>query len=153
MPQSTPSCLYLATTRSCFKVGGRQHASSRRIVTCIFRLQHRREQQINALVLWHASRLEQADSELYRRRVVVDGHGSKGGAAPRRALVRGEDSQASKKPLNTQSEHAVSTDSTWRTIKNLKKAPLSFDCGSNHENLKRPVFLSAHFALLISNHY
>jgi hypothetical protein len=51
------------------------------------------------------------------------------------------------------SEHAVSTDSTWRTIKNLKKAPLSFDCGSNHENLKRPVFLSAHFALLISNHY
>jgi hypothetical protein len=25
-------------------------------------LQHRREQQINALVLWHASRLEQADS-------------------------------------------------------------------------------------------
>ena len=77
MPQSTPSCLYLATTRSCFKVGGRQHASSRRIVTCIFRLQHRREQQINALVLWHASRLEQADSELYRRSVVVDGHGSK----------------------------------------------------------------------------
>jgi hypothetical protein len=152
MPQSTPSCLYLATTRSCFKVGGRQHASSRRIVTCIFRLQHRREQQINALVLWHASRLEQADSELYRRSVVVDGHGSKGGE-PRRALVRGEDSQASKKPLNTQSEHAVSTDSTWRTIKNLKKAPLSFDCGSNHENLKRPVFLSAHFALLISNHY
>jgi hypothetical protein len=142
MPQSTPSCLYLATTRSCFKVGGRQHASSRRIVTCIFRLQHRREQQINALVLWHASRLEQADSELYRRSVVVDGHGSKGGE-PRRALVRGEDSQASKKPLNTQSEHAVSTDSTWRTIKNLKKAPLSFDCGSNHENLKRPVFLSA----------
>ena len=62
MPQSTPSCLYLATTRSCFKVGGRQHASTRRIVTCIFRLQHRREQQINALVLWHASRLEQADS-------------------------------------------------------------------------------------------
>ena len=62
MPQSTPSCLYLATTRSCFKIGGRQHASTRRIVTCIFRLQHRREQQINALVLWHASRLEQADS-------------------------------------------------------------------------------------------
>ena len=62
MPQSTPSCLYLATIRSCFKVGGRQHASTRRIVTCIFRLQHRREQQINALVLWHASRLEQADS-------------------------------------------------------------------------------------------
>jgi hypothetical protein len=84
MPQSTPSCLYLATTRSCFKVGGRQHASSRRIVTCIFRLQHRREQQINALVLWHASRLEQADSELYRRSVVVDGHGSKP-ARPRRA--------------------------------------------------------------------
>ena len=93
MPQSTPSCLYLATTRSCFKVGGRQHASSRRIVTCIFRLQHRREQQINALVLWHASRLEQADSELYRRSVVVDGHGSKPARprarAPRRALACG----------------------------------------------------------------
>jgi hypothetical protein len=113
-------------------------------------LQHRRDQQINALVLWHASRLEQADSELYRRSVVVDGHGSKP-ARPR--PLRGEDSQASKKPLNTLSEHAVSTDSTWRTIKNLKKAPLSFDCGSNRENLKRPVFLSAHFALQISNHY
>ena len=49
MPQSTPSCLYVATTLRCFKVGGRQHASTRRIVTFIFRLQHRRERQINAL--------------------------------------------------------------------------------------------------------
>jgi hypothetical protein len=53
-------------------------------------LQHRREQQINALVLWHASRLEQADSELYRRSVVVDGHGSKPARPrPRRALACG----------------------------------------------------------------
>ena len=49
MPQSTPSCLYVATSLRCFKVGGRQHASTRRIVTFIFRLQHRRERQINAL--------------------------------------------------------------------------------------------------------
>jgi hypothetical protein len=85
-------------------------------------LQHRREQQINALVLWHASRLEQADSELYRRSVVVDGHGSKPARPRARRALRGEDSQATKKPLNTLSEHAVSTDSTWRTIMNLKKA-------------------------------
>jgi hypothetical protein len=53
-------------------------------------LQHRREQQINALVLWHASRLEQADSELYPRSVVVDGHGSKPARPrPRRALCAG----------------------------------------------------------------
>ena len=108
MPQSTPSCLYLATTRSCFKVGGRQHASTRRIVTCIFRLQHRREQQINALVLWHASRLEQADSVLYRRRCgCVDGRGTKGTHLSR--TTRGEEFTGFKKksymdertPLNT----------------------------------------------------
>ena len=128
MPQSTPSCLYLATTRSCFKVGGRQHASTRRIVTCIFRLQHRREQQINALVLWHASRLEQGDSELYRRSVV--GTDADQAASPRRApRAAAKCSQGFKK--RTQ-EHAVSTDSMWRTIKNLKKAPHSFDCGSHH---------------------
>ena len=100
MPQSTPSCLYLATTRSCFKVGGRQHASSRRIVTCIFRLQHRREQQINALVLWHASRLEQAESELFRRRVLEAG-------SPARRAVRSYGAKIHR--LRRTPEHAVRT--------------------------------------------
>jgi hypothetical protein len=60
-------------------------------------LQHRREQQINALVLWHASRLEQADSELYRRSVVVDGHTARSRGAHARAGSSLDSQQASKK--------------------------------------------------------
>ena len=106
MPQSTPSCLSLATTRSCFKVGGRQHASSRRIVTCIFRLQHRREQQINALVLWHASRLDKLNPSCFGGECLWTDTDRSGAAPCARA---GRRFTGFEEPLNTLSELAVRT--------------------------------------------